>query len=332
MGLVKTEKDKKEREKKRGEERRQKELEERKRLEEERGKELERKRQYGEEERLREKKGEEKRKAQEKTSKIKLIEDKRKERGKKVFNFFHSMGLVKTEKDKKEREKKRGEERRQKELEERKRLEAERGKELERNLEKERKESEREEQKKRPVLGEGDLELSKELKEIEKLALKPAKEKIKSKEIPKFAFPEAEKGAGKSEEVAEDEIQKAISSMSIKKKPSILKGLFRKKEKYEDARKATDSFDLSGTSYAGKIELPEVMPKTYDKIDHVVLIEEKIHKIRSFLMDFKFDEAKKVYIEIMGMYNNLEAKKKAKVYKDIQEVYYERKSAEKFSK
>ncbi len=251
---------------------------------------------------------------------------------KKVFNFFHSMGLVKTEKDKKEREKKRGEERRQKELEERKRLEAERGKELERNLEKERKESEREEQKKRPVLGEGDLELSKELKEIEKLALKPAKEKIKSKEIPKFAFPEAEKGAGKSEEVAEDEIQKAISSMSIKKKPSILKGLFRKKEKYEDARKATDSFDLSGTSYAGKIELPEVMPKTYDKIDHVVLIEEKIHKIRSFLMDFKFDEAKKVYIEIMGMYNNLEAKKKAKVYKDIQEVYYERKSAEKFSK
>jgi hypothetical protein len=49
-------------------------------------------------------------------------------------------------------------------------------------------------------------------------------------------------------------------------------------------------------------------------------------------MDFKFDEAKRRYIEIMKMYNELEPKKKSKVYHDIKDLYYERKSAEKFVK
>jgi hypothetical protein len=74
------------------------------------------------------------------------------------------------------------------------------------------------------------------------------------------------------------------------------------------------------------------MPRTYDKIDHVELIEEKVHKARLALMDFKFDEAKRRYIEIMKMYNELEPKKKSKVYHDIKDLYYERKSAEKFVK
>ena len=99
------------------------------------------------------------------------------------------------------------------------------------------------------------------------------------------------------------------------KKASVVKGLFRKKKPAEE-----------------KVETLEVMPRTYDKIDHVELIEEKVHKARLALMDFKFDEAKRRYIEIMKMYNELEPKKKSKVYHDIKDLYYERKSAEKFVK
>ena len=74
------------------------------------------------------------------------------------------------------------------------------------------------------------------------------------------------------------------------------------------------------------------MPRVEEKEDSVELIEEKIHKARLALMDFKFDEAKRVYIEIMKMYNELASKKKSKVYQDIKDLYYERKSAEKFAK
>ena len=49
-------------------------------------------------------------------------------------------------------------------------------------------------------------------------------------------------------------------------------------------------------------------------------------------MDFKFEEAKKIYIDIMGSYKELDPKQKAKVYQDIKDLYYERKSAEKFAK
>ena len=44
-----------------------------------------------------------------------------------------------------------------------------------------------------------------------------------------------------------------------------------------------------------------------------------MHKARLSLMDFKFDEAKRTYLEIMKIYSGLEPKKKAKVYKDIRD-------------
>ena len=81
-----------------------------------------------------------------------------------------------------------------------------------------------------------------------------------------------------------------------------------------------------------RIETPEVMPRTFDKIYPVQEIEERIHKARMCLMDFKFDDAKRMYMEIMKLYNSLSQKDKYKVYQDIRDLYYERKSAEKFSK
>jgi len=150
------------------------------------------------------------------------------------------------------------------------------------------------------------IELDKELGDLEKLNVKE-ETNGKKLEIPVFEFPEIEKN--------KKEIQKAISGLKVKKRSFIPKNLFKKKERVE-----------------GRIETPEVMPRTYDKIDYVEEIEVKMHKARLALMDFKFEEAKSVYIEIMRMYNQLESKKRLKVYQDIKDLYYERKSAEKFAK
>ena len=134
-----------------------------------------------------------------------------------------------------------------------------------------------------------------ELKDLEKL------------EAPELKLPKIEKD--------KEEIQEAISGIKVKKMSFIPKSLIRRKEHAEE-----------------KIETPEVMPRTYDKIDYVEEIEEKMHKARLALMDFKFEEAKRVYMGIMRMYNQLEPKKRSKVYQDIKDLYYERKSAEKFRK
>ncbi|MBI2208303.1 hypothetical protein HYU50_02305 [Candidatus Woesearchaeota archaeon] len=127
---------------------------------------------------------------------------------------------------------------------------------------------------------------------------------------------ETSKGIEKPHEIAgaEEEIQKAIEGIKKKEKePSKLKKLFGRKEEE-------------------KLETPEVMPSFEEKADEVDLIEEKIHKARLALMDFKFDMAKKTYIEIMRIYNDMDSKKKARVYPDIKDLYYERKTAEKYAK
>lgn len=226
-----------------------------------------------------------------------------KAREKKVFNFFRGIGLVKKEK---------------KQMESwRKREEREKGLLVEQK------------KPKNPILGDifirkkEEDELDKELEELEKEGSLLEKERIKPaiKDMPELEIPDIEmleKGLEKPGEVvkAEEEIQRAIRGLKGKKKgPYIVKGLFKKKKQIRD-----------------EVEIPEVMPRTYDKIDHVLIIEEKIHKTRLALMDFKFDEAKKVYMDVMRIYNNLERKKKDKVYQDIKDLYYERKSAEKFAK
>jgi len=351
--------------------------------EKKRAKELEQKR-----------KEEEKRKLEERRRKDKLREGKKKEGKQKVFNFFHGLGLVKTEKEKNEIGKRQERRKRQEELnnkrreeeiirleEERKRREIEKQKEKEleikrkqeeerkkqKEIERQQRQDEKRKQKelelkkkedekrvkedeqikeipkKKPFLGlfgkKGvDLELEKELKgieevtpkqvkknveeetleipELEEIAPKKIKKKIKEEKIEVPDLEEIEKETEKPELAsAEEEIQKAIQGMKVKKRPSIVKRLWKKKEKVKE-----------------RIETPEVMPRTYDKIDYVELIEEKLHKARLALMDFKFDEAKRIYIEIMRAYNDLEPKKKDKVYEDIKDLYYERKSAEKFAK
>ena len=90
---------------------------ERERVEEVKSKGLEKKRQKELEERKRE---------EERSKKAKLRQEKRKTRGKKVFDFFHGVGLVKTEKEKKEYRRQKQKEKEQRELEKRKLGEKER--------------------------------------------------------------------------------------------------------------------------------------------------------------------------------------------------------------
>jgi len=154
--------------------------------------------------------------------------------------------------------------------------------------------------------------------EIKVKTPKPKKEKTEPiKDISEIKLPELELEDEVGHEdikKAQEEIKKSIESIQGKKKVPVMGGLFKKKEKAEQS-----------------LGTPEVMPRTFEKIDYVQEIEERMHKARLLLMDFKFDDAKRNYMEIMRMYNSLDPKDRSKVYNDIRDLYYERKSAEKFA-
>ncbi|MEK6949704.1 MAG: hypothetical protein AABX34_05790 [Nanoarchaeota archaeon] len=153
------------------------------------------------------------------------------------------------------------------------------------------------------------------------------KEKKVTGKDPDFLLKESEMASMPSNAKDEEEIQKAIESLRKPKRKPLLSRIFAKKEKMPKAQmtEAAYSFDES------KVEMPHVMPRTYDKIDHVEIVEAKIHKARMALMEFNFEEAKRIYVEIMKAYNNMEPKEKQEVYEDIGDLYYERKSAERFA-
>jgi len=57
-------------------------------------------------------------------------------------------------------------------------------------------------------------------------------------------------------------------------------------------------------------------------------IQSKINDARQALMRFDLETAKRSYIEVLRLYNNMTSEEKVKVYHDIKELYSERKSAE----
>ncbi|MBI2658611.1 hypothetical protein HYX05_00730 [Candidatus Woesearchaeota archaeon] len=106
---------------------------------------------------------------------------------------------------------------------------------------------------------------------------------------------------------AEEEIQSAIEKIKKREKPSILKSLFSRRR--EEVR-----------------ERP-LMPEL-PSAGNISTIQSKINDARQALMSFDLEAAKRSYIEVMRMYNNMASEEKAKVYHDIKELYSERKSAE----
>ena len=254
LGLVKTEKEKKEielqREKRKEFEKsrmemREKELIKRKELE---LKEQEAKRKEDEEKR---------RKAGEERKQVEIDEQKKKD-----------LEIKKKEKEEWEKQKDIARQQKETERKNKKELERQQKEDKEKNIKEEKLEIEKDKSKKRPFLGifgkkTSDLELEKELKEIEEI--KPETSILKAETSDFAELADIGQDIKKPEEVkeAEEEIQKAIQGMKVKKKPSIVRSLFKKKEKPKKI-----------------IEKPEVMPRTFDKIDHFGLIEEKIHKAR----------------------------------------------------
>jgi len=309
-----------------------------------------------------------KRKEEQKKKRIIARDKRKKERKQKTFEFFNNLGLVKTEEEKEAYRKKREERKKLREISKKMKLEET----------KKGKPEKLKEVKKKPtfggVLGKG--ELSKELKDLEKIIPKEVKEtKFKKVEIKELEIKKSKEekkkatilekffGKRKDEDLSkeledleriklnlkkggelrskakklevtevslrqgikepdakvksEEEIRKAIQTVKglKKKKPSVFGRVFGKKEVPEE-----------------KVETPGVMPRIIEKTDVMEEIDENIHKARLVLMNFKFAEAKKIYIEVIRIYNNLDPKKQAKVYQEIRDLYFERKSAEKFEK
>ena len=107
---------------------------------------------------------------------------------------------------------------------------------------------------------------------------------------------------------AQEEIQSAIDKIRKKERRSFLGRLFERKEK-EKQEEIYPTFSIPNG-------------------DGLSIIQSSIKKARDALMKFDLETAKRNYIEIMRLYNNLSQQDKAKVYNDINELYYERKSAE----
>ncbi len=111
-------------------------------------------------------------------------------------------------------------------------------------------------------------------------------------------------------EDAEDEINSAIESIKKQEKPSILRRLFKSKEKIPEIQ-------------------VESMVSDDASMDDISMIQSSIKNARDALAKFDLESAKKEYLKVMGIYNNLGPEEKSKVYNDIREIYNERKSAEK---
>ena len=164
--------------------------------------------------------------------------------------------------------------------------------------------------------------------EVPELMLREAKEKKAAVKEPDFLLKESEMASMPSNANDEEEIQKAIESLKQPERKSLLGRIFAKKEKMTKAQpQMTEEWGAPEST----AEMPHVMPRTYDKIDHVEIAEAKMHQARMALMEFNFEEAKRIYVEIMGLCTRMEPKEKQEVYEDIRDLYYERKSAEKFA-
>ena len=114
----------------------------------------------------------------------------------------------------------------------------------------------------------------------------------------------------KPEEIleAQEEIKRAIDKIKKNGRYSFLGRLFERKEK-EKQEEIYPIFSIQDG-------------------DELSIIQSSIKKARDALMRFDLETARRNYIEIMRLYNNLSPQDKAKVYSDINELYYERKNAE----
>lgn len=107
---------------------------------------------------------------------------------------------------------------------------------------------------------------------------------------------------------AEDEIKSAIEKIKVHENKSLIGSLFRRKA--QEPRTKSES---------------GIIPEDEDSMSR---IKGKIESVRDSLANFDLEAARKDYIEIMEIYSKMPPEEQAKVYYEIKNIYYERKSAE----
>lgn len=112
---------------------------------------------------------------------------------------------------------------------------------------------------------------------------------------------------------AEAEIESAIKKIKDQESPSFLKRVFSKK-KIEQ-------------KLIEEKPIEQLMPELLEG-DIMPIIQNKIKNAREALANFDLETAKQNYLEIMKIYNKLKPEEQAKLYHDIRDLYFERKSAE----
>ncbi len=123
-----------------------------------------------------------------------------------------------------------------------------------------------------------------------------------------------------------------LPSLEINEKKKPMSGIFKQKKK--KPRKQEAQLPEIPKSEIPKPEVlqeePEETPPLQIKepADKVAVIKHKMHDARTALMEFELDKAKRAYIEIMQIYNDLVPEQQAKVYEQINDLYSERKNAE----
>ena len=136
---------------------------------------------------------------------------------------------------------------------------------------------------------------------------------------------ELDKGDAKQKELidAEEEIRNAIGKIKHQEKPNFIKRIFSKPEA---------SYSSGVEEHGALMQMAEQsMPENgliQEQMDDISIIQKMINDARNHLMDLNLEAAKRSYIDVLKIYNKIKPQEQAKVYHDIRELYFERKSAE----
>lgn len=150
----------------------------------------------------------------------------------------------------------------------------------------------------------------------------------KELELPaESAEPEAAEdyGINETEKYAEDAKPKEILEAEEEITSAI--GKIRKLDVEGLSSQPAEKHSLFGRFFSRKAEPKESLPAAAEE-DGIQAIKSRISKAREELMKFDLEAARKGYIEIMKVYNRISPEEQAKVYQEIRDLYYERKSAE----
>lgn len=160
-----------------------------------------------------------------------------------------------------------------------------------------------------PELEEAGLEDLEQSKELERPSDIELPERLEELDIEGFGKELEQDTKPKEIMEAEEEIKSAIDSIKEHEKPSLFRKLFIKNK--------------SGQKLAEEHLMQEI-----PEVDGVAAIQKGISIARQALMNLDLETARKKYIEAMGLYNKIKPEEQARVYHDIRQLYFERKSAE----